>query len=185
MIIVQRNGMLECYTVGLYDTLRPELFHSTNQSQTTDNRRSKFLYRIRHIEGTIQSLEAARQKIPAEQVLLARNMSHMQNRIEELSREIERVVSHNGNELLSSHLLHGSDQSFTKATLKRKLEKENTTCRQNIVSSTELSLLTLFILMYINFTHCFLYRLNCEQESSIWIKRVASWLRRFKRRKRS
>ena len=101
-------------------------------------------------------MSIARQKIPAEQVLLARNMSHMQNRIEELSREVERVVSHDGNELLSSHLLHGSDQSFTKATLKRKLEKEHTTCRQNIVSRG-LSLLTLFILMYINFAHCFPY----------------------------
>ena len=159
---------------------------TTNQKDE-DNRRSKFLYRIRHIEETIQSLEVARQKIPAEQVLLARNMSHMQNRIEELSREIERVVSHDGNELLSSHLLHGSDQSFTKATLKRKLEKEHTTCRQNIVSSTELSLLSLFILMYLHKLHSLLplYRLNCEQELLIWIKRVASWLTRFKRRKRS
>jgi len=41
---------------------------------------------------------------------LARNMSRMQDRINELDTEIERITSHVGNELLSSHLLHGAEQ---------------------------------------------------------------------------
>jgi len=80
------------------------------KDENHDKRRKRFLYRIGHIEQSIQSLEAARQKLPAEQVLLARNMSRMQDRIDVLDTEIERVTSHVGNDLLSSHLLHGAEQ---------------------------------------------------------------------------
>jgi len=83
---------------------------TTSKDENHDKRRKRFLYRIGHIEQSISSLEAARQKLPAEQVLLARNMSRMQDRIDELDTEIERVTSHVGNDLLSSHLLHGAEQ---------------------------------------------------------------------------
>jgi len=83
---------------------------TTSKDENHDKRRKRFLYRIGHIEQSIQSLEAARQKLPAEQVLLARNMSRIQDRIDELDSEIERVTSHVGNDLLSSHLLHGAEQ---------------------------------------------------------------------------
>ena len=59
-------------------------------------------------------------------------MSREQDRILELNKEIERVVSHNGNELLSSHLLHGVCQAFTKSALKQKLEREQTLCKERI-----------------------------------------------------
>jgi len=80
------------------------------KDENHDKRRKRFLYRIGHIEQSISSLEAARQKLPAEQVLLARNMARMQDRIDELDTEIERVTSHVGIDLLSSHLLHGAEQ---------------------------------------------------------------------------
>lgn len=105
---------------------------TTSKDENHDKRRKRFLYRIGHIEQSISSLEAARQKLPSEQVLLARNMSRMQDRINELDTEIESVTSHVGKELLSSHLLHGTKQSFTRAALKYKLEHERTICRQNI-----------------------------------------------------
>ena len=41
-------------------------------------------------------------------------------------------MSHNGNELLSSHLLHGVRQAFTKSALKQKLEQERTLCKEHI-----------------------------------------------------
>jgi WD40 repeat protein len=59
-------------------------------------------------------------------------MSREQVRVLELNKEIERVLSHDGSELLSSDLLHGVSQAFTKSTLKRKLEKELTLCREHI-----------------------------------------------------
>ena len=83
---------------------------TTSKDEDHDKRRKRFLYRIGHIEQSISSLESARQKLPAEQVLLARNMSRMQDRVDELDTEIERVTSHVGNDLLSSHLLHGAKQ---------------------------------------------------------------------------
>ena len=43
-------------------------------------------------------------------MLLARNMAAAQKRILCLNEEIERVVSHEGNTMLSSHLLHGAIQ---------------------------------------------------------------------------
>ena len=72
---------------------------TTLKDENHDKRRKRFLYRIGHIEQSISNLEAARQKLPAEQVLFARNMSRMQDRIDELDSEIERVTSHVDNEL--------------------------------------------------------------------------------------
>ena len=83
---------------------------TTSKDENHDKRRKRFLYRIGHMEQNSQSLEVARQKLPAEQVLLARNMSRMQDRIDKLDSEIERVTSLVGNDLLSSHLLHGAEQ---------------------------------------------------------------------------
>jgi len=68
---------------------------TTSKDENHDKRRKRFLYRIGHIEQSIQSLEVARQKLPVEQVLLARNMSRMQDRIDELDSEIERVEQNN------------------------------------------------------------------------------------------
>ncbi|KAL7551966.1 hypothetical protein ACHAWF_015183 [Thalassiosira exigua] len=98
-----------------------------------ESRRGKFLYRIGKLEQTIKSLDKERQQIPAQQVLLSRKMAHLQDeRILELNEEIERVVSHEGDGLLSSHLLHGSNQFFTKPTLKRRLEQEVVICKESI-----------------------------------------------------
>ena len=96
---------VEIVLVGAINSITTSL-----KDENHDKRRKRFLYRIGHIEQSIQSLEAARQKLPAEQVLLARNMSRMQDQIDELDTEIERVTSHVGNDLLSSHLLHGAKQ---------------------------------------------------------------------------
>ena len=94
-------------------------------------RRRQFIFRIQHLEQSIQKLELAKQKIPKEQVLLARNMSRLQDRIDELECEIERVISHDGKAFINFSL-HGSDQTFLKAALKHKLEQERATCRENI-----------------------------------------------------
>ena len=84
------------------------------------------------LEQSIQRLEATREQLPIQQASLARDMIHIQERVVALNKEIERVVSYDGSELLSSHLLHGISQAFTKTALKRKLEKELTSCRENI-----------------------------------------------------
>ena len=75
-----------------------------------ENRRSKFIYRIGYIEQSIESLEATKQQIPAQQLLLAQKMSQTETRMFELNEEIERVVSYQGNTQFSSHLLHGASQ---------------------------------------------------------------------------
>ncbi|KAL7530896.1 hypothetical protein ACHAXR_006389, partial [Thalassiosira sp. AJA248-18] len=96
-------------------------------------RRGKFLFRIGYLEQFIKSMEASRQNIPAQQVLLARKMSRTQDeRILGLNEEVERVSREDDNALLSSHLLHGATQMFTKRMLKRKLEQEVVICREDI-----------------------------------------------------
>ena len=112
---------------------------TTSKDENNDKRRKRFLYRIGHIEQSISSLEAARQKLPVEQVLLARNMSRMQDRIGELDSEIERVNSHVGKELLSSHLLHGAEQV------------------RDCAFDAMLTCNTLYSPLYTNFHHAHLY----------------------------
>ena len=85
------------------------------------------------IHQTIESLDERMRDIPREQVLLARDMANTQDRILELNVEIERVVSHNGDDV-SSRLLHGTQQKFTKPELKRKLQDELVKCRKNIAT---------------------------------------------------
>jgi len=104
----------------------------SNIDEDHSTRRRKFIQRIGHLEQSIQSLEAAREQLPAQQVLLARDLSREQDRVLELNKEIERVVSHNGNELMSSRLLHGVSQAFKKSALKQKLEQERTLCKEHI-----------------------------------------------------
>lgn len=84
------------------------------------------------LEQSIQRLEATREQLPIQQASLARDMIHIQLRVVALNKEIERVAPYDGSDLLSSHLLHGISQAFTKTALKRKLEKELTSCRENI-----------------------------------------------------
>lgn len=84
------------------------------------------------LEQSIQRLEAKREQLPVQQASLARDMIHIQLKVVALNKEIERVASYDGSDLPSSHLLHGISQTFTKTALKRKLEMELTSCRENI-----------------------------------------------------
>ena len=95
-------------------------------------RRSNFTKRISMLEQSIQRLEATKEQLPIQQASLARDMIQVQERVVALEKEIERVMSYDGSDLLSSHLLHGISQAFTKTALKRKLEKELTSCREHI-----------------------------------------------------
>ena len=84
------------------------------------------------LEQSIQRLEATKEQLPIQQASLARDMIQVQERVVALDKEIERVMSYDGSDLLSSHLLHGISQAFTKTALKRKLEKELTSSREHI-----------------------------------------------------
>ena len=100
--------------------------------EARDGRRGRFLYRIAHIGRAIKDLDDARHAIPAQQMRRARHMAKVQRRTVELNDEIERVVAHGKDEPLSSDLLHGARQIFSKAVLRRKLEDELIDCRENI-----------------------------------------------------
>lgn len=69
------------------------------------------------------------------QVLLARKMSKTQDRILELGAESSRVMmigTATDNDIVSSPVLHGSRQAFSKEDLQRKLQDELVSCRKSI-----------------------------------------------------
>jgi hypothetical protein len=85
------------------------------------------LYRINYIKQTIEGLKKERSSIPTKQVKLARDMKKVQSRLLELTSETQRVHAiedHNSAGIVSSPLLHGARQAFSKADLLQKLEQE-------------------------------------------------------------
>jgi hypothetical protein len=88
-------------------------------------RRGQFLYRIEYIKQTIQRLTEERSTIPAKQMKLAHIMKKVHDRMIELASESERVLAiDDNNSIISSPLLHGSRQAFTKSELERQLQNE-------------------------------------------------------------
>jgi ethanolamine utilization protein EutA (predicted chaperonin) len=88
-------------------------------------RRSHFLYRIKYIKQTIQRLTEERSTIQAKQMKLSHTMKKVHDRMIELASESERVLAIDDNSsIISSPLLHGSRQAFTKSELERQLQNE-------------------------------------------------------------
>lgn len=112
--------------------LHPLLICLANDYQC---RKRKFLYRIDHINQSIRRINQSKLDIPVRQVLLARKMSKTQDRILELGAESSRVMmigTATDNDFVSSPVLHGSRQAFSKEDLQRKLQDELVSCRKSI-----------------------------------------------------
>ena len=99
-----------------------------------DTRRGQFMYRIEYIKRIIQGLKAERSAIPSKQKELALKMEKEQARLLELASETDRVImiDDSSSNMISSPLLHGSKQVFTKSDLEQQLENERITCQSQI-----------------------------------------------------
>ncbi|EED89759.1 predicted protein [Thalassiosira pseudonana CCMP1335] len=120
---------------GFSDTIESVYTFDAAVANDYQCRKRKFLYRIDHINQSIRRINQSKLDIPVRQVLLARKMSKTQDRILELGAESSRVMmigTATDNDIVSSPVLHGSRQAFSKEDLQRKLQDELVSCRKSI-----------------------------------------------------
>lgn len=115
------------------------LNHQVTVAHDFQRRRSQFLYRIDYLKNTIQVLKEERNKIPTRQKKLAEEMKKVQSRLLQLTAELERVFAiDSGAEtdtIVTSPVLHGSRQVFSKLDLEKQLQKECVSCQTQIAQS--------------------------------------------------
>ncbi|KAL3788693.1 hypothetical protein HJC23_001892 [Cyclotella cryptica] len=126
---------------GWGDFSAPMTIFTSELTEDYRVRRSQFMHRIDCIKESIERLKELRSAIPSKQTELTQNMIKMQNRMSELAFEAERVVATDENDIVASHVIHGSRQSFAKSDLQQKLQleyvahrKKIAQCRSDIIS---------------------------------------------------
>ena len=87
-------------------------------------RRSQYIHRIDYMKQSIENLQEQRSAIPSKQMTLTKNMIKMQSRMLEIAFETERVRAINDNEFVTSHVIHGSQQTFAKPDIEKRLQLE-------------------------------------------------------------